>query len=78
MGACTSHLTTGGALHATAIGEGGEPVYAGCDLNLQIHPRNDDEQDEAMRLCDARQRRGCSPVTQGRPPEASWAAERRT
>ena len=36
-------------------------------LNLQIHnPRNDDGQD-AMRLCDAWQRRGCLPMMQGRP-----------
>ena len=64
--------------YAAAIGEGEEPLYVGCDLNLQIHnPRNDDEQDDAMRLCDAWQRRGQLAGCAGAPHEVGWASQRR-
>ena len=43
------------------------PVCVGCDLNAQVQrPRNDDEQDDAVRMCEEWQRRGSSPVVQGK------------
>ena len=46
------------------------PVYVGCDLIMQTRrPRSDDEQDDTVRMCDEWQRRGSSPVIQGKDKE---------
>ena len=43
------------------------PVYVGCDLNMQAQrPRNNEEQDVAVRICEEWQRRGSSPAIQGK------------
>ena len=42
-------------------------VYVGGDLNMQMQrPRNDEEQDDTVMMCEEWQRRGSAPVNQGR------------
>ena len=63
--------------YVEAIGREGEALYVGSDLDLQVHrPRNDEEQDDAIRLCEAWQRMGLLPSGARAPYAEGRAATR--